>query len=101
MQDSTRVQPERPDSFRQIDDSDIMDESDLEEVDRAYRLQIRRGMARGAAAGFVLGLMPLTMMTILGAFAGTMITRASRLRIERVSGPRIQFVRRTNHLTPR
>ena len=103
MQDSSsrvRLEPET-EPYRALDDGGLEEESHIEEMERAYRLQVRRGVARGAAAGFVVGLMPLMTMTLLGAIAGAMISRASRLRIQKVSGPRIQFVRRTNNQAPR
>jgi uncharacterized membrane protein len=102
MQDSSsRVRLGRSDhqddAFRSIENHDGAvgdNEDEVTEVDTIYRAQVRRGALWGGLAGFAFGLMPLLASTILGAIAGAMITRASRLRIDRVSAPRIHFARR-------
>jgi hypothetical protein len=54
---------------------------------------VRRGAARGAFVGFLLGLMPLVASTLLGAAAGGVLAGASRLRFEKGSPPRFRFAR--------
>jgi hypothetical protein len=53
----------------------------------------RQGAARGALAGFVLGLVPLAGSTLLGAAAGALLAGASRLRFEKGSPPHLRFAR--------
>ena len=54
---------------------------------------IRRGVKRGAMAGFLLGLVPLTAMTLMAAVAGGLIAKATLLRIEKGTAPRLRFAR--------
>ena len=103
MQDSSsRVRLGRPereaDTVRSLEDHAGTVEQEQEvtvtEDETIYRAQVRRGAIWGALVGFVFGLVPLIASTLIGAIAGAVITRASRLRIDKVSAPRIHFARR-------
>jgi uncharacterized membrane protein len=98
MQDSSsRVRLDRQnDALRSLENhaGGIEDEVVAIEEEARYRAQVRRGALWGGLVGFALGLMPLVLSTLLGAVAGAVVTRATRLRIDRVSGPRIHFARR-------
>lgn len=101
MQDSSsRVRLGRPerteDAFRSLENhaGDLEEDVTVTEADTIYRAQVRRGALWGAMVGFVFGLVPLLASTIIGAIAGAVIMRASRLRIDKVSAPRIHFARR-------
>jgi uncharacterized membrane protein len=52
---------------------------------------MRKGAARGAVVGFLLGMVPLVTSTIVGAGAGALVAKASQIRIEKGSAPRIRF----------
>jgi hypothetical protein len=54
---------------------------------------VRRGVARGALAGFMLGLIPLLGSTLIAAAAGGMIAKATLIRIDRGTAPRLRFAR--------
>jgi len=53
---------------------------------------VRRGAVWGARAGFLLGTISLLAFVIIGAVADAVIAKASKLRIEKGSAPRIRFV---------
>jgi hypothetical protein len=55
---------------------------------------VRRGAVMGACAGFLIGLIPLLASTILAAAAGGIIAKATELRFEKGSPPRLRFPRR-------
>jgi uncharacterized membrane protein len=102
MQDSSsRVRLGRPerseDALRGLENhaATVDEEVTVTEDETIYRAQVRRGAMWGAMVGFVFGLVPLLASTIIGAIAGAVITRASRMRIDKVSAPRIHFARRT------
>jgi hypothetical protein len=56
-----------------------------------YRRRARRGALYGAGLGFMVGMIPLIMSTMMGAVAGLMIAKASRIRVDRVNPPSIHF----------
>jgi hypothetical protein len=56
------------------------------------RNHIRKGALWGAGFGFMLGLIPLLVSTIMAAGAGALIAKASELRIQGGSPPRLRFV---------
>lgn len=99
MQDSSsRVRLGRPerseDALRSLETETVEEEVTVTEDEVIYRAQVRRGALMGGLVGFAFGLVPLLASTIVGAIAGALITRASRLRIDKVSAPRIHFARR-------
>jgi hypothetical protein len=53
--------------------------------------RVRRGAVLGASIGFLLGLVPLLASTLMAAGIGAMLARASEMRIEGGSAPRIRF----------
>ena len=53
--------------------------------------RVRRGAMLGASIGFLLGLVPLLASTLMAAGIGAMLARASEMRIEGGSAPRIRF----------
>jgi hypothetical protein len=55
--------------------------------------RVRRGAMRGACAGFLFGLVPLVGSILIGAAAGGIIAKASELRIEKGSAPRLRFIK--------
>jgi hypothetical protein len=55
---------------------------------------VRKGAMWGAGAGFVLGLVPLLASTLLGAAAGGLMAKASEIRLERGTAPRLRFAKR-------
>ena len=55
---------------------------------------VRRGALWGAGAGFLIGLVPLVASTIMAAALGGMLAKASELRIERGTAPRLRFAKR-------
>jgi hypothetical protein len=56
--------------------------------------RVRRGAMWGASIGFLLGLVPLLASTLMAAGIGAMLARASEMRIEGGSAPRIRFAKR-------
>ena len=56
-----------------------------------YRRRAQRGVLYGAGLGFMLGMVPLIMSTLMGAIAGLLIAKASRIRVDRVNPPSIHF----------
>jgi hypothetical protein len=54
----------------------------------------KRAAIWGAGAGFLFGLVPLIASTLIGASAGVLIAKASRLRVERVTPPSVRLGRR-------
>jgi hypothetical protein len=98
MQDSSaRARIDRQaDSFRPLEEDSYDEDAQLAEAEKVWRSQVRRGALWGAGAGFIFGLMPLVALTLLGAITGGLISRATHMRIDRVSAPRIHFARRMN-----
>jgi uncharacterized membrane protein len=59
-------------------------------ADDAQSGRLRRGAMWGAGVGFLLGIIPLLISTIISAIAGALLAKASELRIERGALPRIR-----------
>ena len=53
--------------------------------------RVRRGAMWGASIGFLLGLVPLLASTLMAAGIGALLARASEMRLEGGSAPRIRF----------
>jgi hypothetical protein len=56
--------------------------------------RVRRGALWGAGFGFLMGLAPLTASIIMGTLTGALLAKASELRVEGGSPPRIHFAQR-------
>jgi hypothetical protein len=52
---------------------------------------MRRGVLRGACAGFIVGLVPLTAVMVMGAGAGAFVAKMWQLRLERGTAPRVNL----------
>ena len=52
---------------------------------------VRRGAIKGAGVGFLFGLLPLVASTVAAAAAGGLLAKASELRLEKGSPPRLRF----------
>jgi hypothetical protein len=59
-----------------------------------HRHVVRKGALWGAGLGLILGLAPLLTSILIAAGAGALIGKASELRIEGASPPRLRFARR-------
>ena len=57
---------------------------------------VRRGALWGACVGFLLGLVPLLASTLIAAAAGGLIAKASELRLEKGTAPRLRFAKHNN-----
>jgi hypothetical protein len=56
--------------------------------------RMRRGAAYGAGVGFLVGLVPLLASTVIAAAIGGLLAKASELRVERGTAPRLHFAKR-------
>ena len=81
-EDAYRTAYEEQDS--EIEGAKSVDES-------LYRRRAQRGALYGAGLGFMFGMVPLIMSTMMGAIAGLLIAKASRIRVDRVNPPSIHF----------
>ena len=75
-------------SYEELD-SEIEDATSPD--DALYRRRTQRGALYGAGLGFMFGMIPLVMSTMMGAIAGLLIAKASRIRVDRVNPPSIHF----------
>jgi hypothetical protein len=60
--------------------------------------RVRRGAVWGASIGFLLGLVPLLASTLMAAGIGALLARASEVRIEGGTAPRIRFPKNRNSM---
>jgi hypothetical protein len=54
---------------------------------------VRKGAFWGACAGFLIGLVPLLASTVIGAGTGALMAKASQLRIQGGTAPRLRFAK--------
>ena len=66
---------------------------DAESITSAHHA-VRKGATWGALAGLLLGVTTLTASIIVGAGVGALFGKASQLRLDKGSAPRIHFVNR-------
>jgi hypothetical protein len=91
---SVRVtrEPRPEDTYRNPYDNQDSQVEDTKSPDESlYRRRAQRGALYGAGLGFMLGMVPLIMSTMMGAIAGLVIAKASRIRVDRVNPPSIHF----------
>jgi hypothetical protein len=69
--------------------AELLEAGGMATVPKASRM--RRGAIWGACLGFLVGLIPLLASTIVFTIAGALLARASEMRIEAGSAPRIHF----------
>jgi len=84
--------PRQEDAYRTpYEEMDREIESTASPDDMVYRRRAQRGVLYGAGLGFMFGMVPLIMSTMMGAIAGLVIAKASRIRVDRVNPPSIHF----------
>jgi hypothetical protein len=69
----------------------IVDQPETPAAAASGRSAVRRGANIGARFGLVVGLMTLAVAVIAGAGMGALVGKATQLRIDRGSAPRVHF----------